>query len=77
MTNRTVDPDGIFKKFGEQRARLEQLGITKNEMVKFYGSCGGDGECWDQAFATLRERFKFDAEDAMFVERFLGDCGPF
>ena len=73
----TLDPEGIFSKLKQDRGRMESLGITENVMVEFYNSCGAEGEGWDDSFATLKKRFKLSEEDSHFVERVLGDCGPF
>lgn len=72
-----LDPEGIFKRLKQDRGRMETLGITEDVMVEFYNSCGAEGEHWDDSFAALKKRFKLSDEDSQFVERVLGDCGPF
>jgi hypothetical protein len=56
---------------------MDQVGITENEIVTFHNSCGSEGQDWDRAFAALKERFRLHTTDATFVEKVLGDCGPF
>jgi len=56
---------------------MEALGVTEQEMVKFYNRCGSGGQDFDQAIAELNARFQFSHADAAFVAKVLGDCGPF
>jgi hypothetical protein len=72
-----IDPDSIFKKLAGDRARMETLGVTEQEMVKFYDRCGSEGQDFKQAIAELNARFRFSDADATFVAQVLGDCGPF
>ena len=62
-----IDPDSIFKKLASDRARMETLGVTEHEMVKFYNRCGSEGQHFDEAIAELNARFQFNADDAAFV----------
>ena len=72
-----IDPDSIFRKLAGDRARMEALGVTEQEMMKFYNRCGSGGQDFDQAIAELNARFQFSGADAAFVAKVLGDCGPF
>ncbi|MGA2268140.1 MAG: hypothetical protein ABSH44_06675 [Bryobacteraceae bacterium] len=72
-----IDPDSIFKKLASDRARMEALGVTEQEMVKFYNRCGSEGQDFDQAIAELNARFQLSAADAAFVASVLGNCAPF
>jgi hypothetical protein len=56
---------------------METLGVTEQEMVKFYDRCGSEGQDFKQAIAELNARFRFSDADATFVAQVLGDCGPF
>ena len=69
--------DSIFKKLGQDSARMEKLGISENEMVKYYNACGADGRNKQEAFAELVARFKLSDEDAAFAKEVLGNCAPF
>jgi len=66
-----IDPDSIFKKLAGDRARMEALGVTEQEMVKFYSRCGSEGQEFDQAIAELNARFQFSHADAAFVAKVL------
>jgi hypothetical protein len=72
-----IDSEGIFKRRKSDQARMDQLRITEGEMIKFYPACGSEGQHWDQAFTELKNRFHLNPSDAEFVEKVLGDCGPF
>jgi hypothetical protein len=56
---------------------MEALGVTEQEMVKFYNRCGSEGQDFDQAIAELNARFQLSAADAAFVASVLGNCAPF
>jgi hypothetical protein len=67
----------IFRKLGQDRARMAALGVTDNEVMKYYSDCGAKGEHKDQAFATLVRRFDLTLAEAAFVGDVLGTCAPF
>ncbi len=67
----------VFKKLGQDRARMTALRITDNEVMKYYSDCGANGEHKDQAFATLVKRFDLTRAEAAFVGDVLGTCAPF
>ena len=75
--SKIIDSEGIFKRRKEDQARLDQLGVTEDEMVNFYNACGSEGQDWDQAFDVLKNRFQLGTTDEAFVEKVLEDCGPF
>lgn len=68
-----MEPEAFGKKLRETKARMESLGITDSEMMKFYVSCGRACQNWDEAFMALKSRFKFNLDDAAFVETALID----
>jgi hypothetical protein len=72
-----IDSKAVFKKLGENRARMERLGITESEIARYYVDCGAEGERRNEAFAQLKRRFGLGEEDAAFVADILGGCGPF
>ena len=68
-----MEPEAFGRKLRETKARMDGLGITENEMIKFYVSCGRLCQNWDEAFVALKSRFNLNLDDAAFVETALID----
>jgi hypothetical protein len=73
-----IDGDSIFKQLTRDRARLRTLGLTEEEILKFYRRCGPEGQAraFDQAIAELNARFQFSDADAAFVADALASYSP-
>ena len=67
----------LFKRLGEDRKRMNALGINDHEVTEYYKACGARGEHKDQAFARLVRRFDLTPAEAAFVGDVLGSCAPF